>query len=178
MPPPYSIVYADPPWNYSATANTIPSRAAEVPYRSMRMVDIYEYPLPPLADDCVLFLWATAPLLPEALYTIKVWGFEFKTIAFTWVKRNKKKADGFFWGMGSWTRSNAELCLLATRGSPKAISHSVHSVVDTPVEEHSKKPNCVRDKIVELCGDLPRIELFARQRSEGWDVVGNQLPST
>ena len=105
---------------------------------------------------------------------MKSWGFEYKTIAFTWIKKNKK-VDSWFWGMGSWTRSNAEYCLLGVRGNPKSISHSVHSIIDTPIEEHSKKPDCVRDKIVELCGDLPRIELFARQQCEGWDSTGNQL---
>ena len=171
----YSIVYADPPWNYTACSNKIPSRAkGGQPYIAMRMVDIYDFQLPELADDCVLFLWTTSPLLPEALYTIRSWGFEYKTIAFTWVKRNKK-SDSWFWGMGSWTRSNPEYCILATRGNPKSVSHSVLSIIDTPVEEHSKKPDCVRNKIVELCGDLPRIELFARQRTEGWDCLGNQL---
>lgn len=171
----YSIVYADPPWNYTSFSNKIPSRSKEgQPYNAMRMIDIYDLQMPELADDCVLFMWATAPLLPEAIFAIKSLGFEYKTVAFTWVKKNKK-ADSWFWGMGSWTRSNPEYCLLATRGNPKAISHSVHSVIDTSIEEHSKKPACVRDKIVELCGDLPRIELFARQRADGWDASGNQL---
>jgi N6-adenosine-specific RNA methylase IME4 len=77
--------------------------------------------------------------------------------------------------MGNWTRSNSELCLLATKGKPKRVSASVHSVIDSRIEYHSKKPNCVRDKIVELCGDLPRIELFARQKVEGWDSWGNEV---
>jgi N6-adenosine-specific RNA methylase IME4 len=172
----YSIVYADPAWNYTSFSNKIPSRSKEgQPYNAMRMVDIYDFELPPLNDDCVLFLWATSALLPEALHTIKCWGFEFKTVAFTWIKKNKKETTTNFWGMGSWTRSNPEYCLLATRGNPKAVSHSVHSVIETPIEEHSKKPDCVRDKIVELCGDIPRIELFARQSAIGWDAQGNQL---
>ena len=78
-------------------------------------------------------------------------------------------------GMGNWTRSNPELCLLAIKGKPKRISASVHSVIDTPIERHSKKPDIVRDKIVSLCGNLPRIELFARQKTEGWDVWGNEV---
>ena len=171
----YQIVYADPPWNYTATSNKIPSRAKKgQTYNAMRMIDIYDLKLPELADDCVLFLWSTAPLLPEAIYTIKSWGFEYKTVAFTWVKKNKQ-ADSWFWGMGSWTRSNPEYCILATKGNPKAVSHSVHSVVDTIIEEHSKKPSCIRERIVELCGDVPRIELFARQKVDGWDSWGNQL---
>ena len=77
--------------------------------------------------------------------------------------------------MGYWTRSNSELCLLATKGSPKRVSASVHQVVDAPIREHSRKPDCVRERIVELCGDLPRIELFARQQTKGWDYFGNEI---
>ena len=170
------IIYADPPWNYCATGNSIPSRSKEgQPYNAMRMIDIYDFKLPEINGDCVLFMWATAPLMPEALYTIKSWGFEYKTIAFTWIKKNKKQTDTNFWGMGSWTRSNPEFCLLGVKGKPKAISHSVHSVIETPIESHSKKPDIIRDKIVELCGDKPRIELFARKQVEGWLSEGNQL---
>ena len=143
----------------------------------MRMCDIFGLPIQNLVDDnCVLFLWVTAPLLPEALYTIKAWGFEYKTVAFTWVKKNKK-SDSWFWGMGWWTRSNPEYCLLSTKGNPKRQAPNVHSVIDSRIEEHSKKPNIVREKIIELCGDLPRIELFAREKTEGWDVWGNEVDS-
>ena len=172
----YKIIYADPAWNYTATSNKIPSRKKEgQSYNAMRMIDIYDFKIPETDKDCVLFMWATSPLLPEALYTIKCWGFEFKTIAFTWIKKNKKSTNTNFWGMGSWTRANPEYLLLATKGNPKAVSHSVHSVIESPIEEHSKKPDIIRDKIVELCGDVKRIELFARKRCEGWDSQGNQL---
>jgi N6-adenosine-specific RNA methylase IME4 len=77
--------------------------------------------------------------------------------------------------MGRWTRANAEVCLLATRGKPKRISESVHSVIDTPIERHSKKPDVVRQRIVQLLGDIPRIELFAREAADGWDVWGNEV---
>ena len=90
------------------------------------------------------------------------------------VKKNKK-ADSFFWGLGYWTRSNNEICLLATKGKPKRVSKSVHQIIYEPIGKHSKKPVVVRDKIVELCGDLPRIELFARETSPGWDVWGNEV---
>ena len=172
----YKIIYADPPWNYTATGQSIPCRNKQgQPYTAMRMIDIYDYKLPNTDKDCVLFLWATAPLIPEALFTMKSWGFEYKTIAFTWIKKNKKNKDTNFWGMGSWTRSNPEYCLLGVKGKPKSVSHSVHSVIESPIEEHSKKPNIIRDKIVELCGDIKRIELFSRQKVKGWDSVGDQL---
>lgn len=105
---------------------------------------------------------------------MKAWGFEYKTIGFNWVKTNKK-SEGLFWGMGNWTRSNSELCLLGVKSKPRRQSASVHSVVLSPMGVHSKKPDIIRDKIVELCGDVPRIELFARNATPGWDVWGNEI---
>ena len=122
----------------------------------------------------MLFLWVTFPTISTTFSIISAWGFDYKTAAFVWVKQNKK-APSLFWGMGYWTRANAELCLLATRGQPKRKSASVHQVILAPIEEHSKKPDVVRDKIVELAGDLPRVELFARQSTPGWDVWGNEV---
>lgn len=126
------------------------------------------------ADDSLLFIWTTFPKMYEAHDVIKAWGFEYKTVAFVWVKQNRK-GGGIFTGMGHWTRSNAEICLLATRGKPIRFSKSVHQIIMSPVEQHSKKPDIVRHKIVELAGDLPRIELFARQKTPGWDVWGNEV---
>ena len=128
-------------------------------------------------DDCVIFMWATFPKIKEALELMSAWGFEYKTNAFTWVKKNKIK-DSWFWGMGRWTRSNAEICLLGVKGKPKRIGMGVHSVIDAPVMKHSKKPDIVRDKIIELMGDIPRLEMFARQCSEGRDVFGDEAPSS
>ena len=126
--------------------------------------------------DCLLFLWATFPQLPEALRLIRAWGFTFKTVAFVWLKLNKKSPT-WFYGLGYWTRGNAEICLLAKRGKPKRRSAGVHQFIISPVEEHSKKPDVTRDKIIELAGDLPRVELFARQKAPGWDVLGNEVDS-
>jgi N6-adenosine-specific RNA methylase IME4 len=128
------------------------------------------------ANDSTLFLWDTFPNLRDAFKVIDAWEYTFKSVAFVWVKRNRK-SNGWFWGMGYWTRANAEICLLATRGHPKRQSRRVHQIVDTPVEEHSKKPDVVRERIVELMGDLPRIELFARRRFPGWDAWGNEVES-
>lgn len=130
-----------------------------------------------LADnDCVLFLWATFPKLKDALDVIKAWGFTYKTVAFVWIKLSPSSTK-IFWGLGSWTRSNAEICLLATKGHPKRISPRVHQVIISHIEEHSKKPEEARRRIVALMGDLPRIELFARQSPTGWDVWGNEVNS-
>ena len=107
---------------------------------------------------------------------MEAWGFSYKTVAFTWVKENWK-SPGLFWGLGYWTRANAEVCLLATRGSPKRQSAAVHQVILSPVEQHSKKPDAVRERIVTLMGDVPRVELFAQQETLGWDVWGNEVSS-
>ena len=120
-------------------------------------------------------MWATFPMLKEALDVIEAWGFTYKTVAFNWVKQNKS-GEGLFMGLGNWTRSNSEICLLAVKGKPKRVSAGVRSVVLSPLQRHSQKPAEVRDKIVELMGDLPRIELFARETAPGWDAWGNEIP--
>lgn len=169
----YSVIYADPPWSYQAGGK---KRNVKRHYPTMKPEEIYSLPVERIAaDDCLLFLWATFPNLPLALETIKRWGFRYKTIGFVWVKRNAK-SPGWFWGGGNWTRSNAEICLIGIKGKPKRLSASVHSVCDAPREAHSKKPGEIRDRIVSLCGDLPRVELFARQATPGWDCWGNEAP--
>jgi len=171
----YNIIYADPPWSISATQQIPSGRPNSRPYRAMRQVDIFDMKVNSIsADDSCLFLWATSPLLPEAIHTMKSWGFEYKCVAFSWVKQNRK-ADSLFMGMGWWTRSNTEFCLLGTKGKPKRNAKNILSVVISKIEEHSKKPNEVRNKIVDLCGDLPRIELFAREKTDGWDSWGNEI---
>lgn len=170
----YNIIYADPPWQYKAWVDKGEGIASRH-YDTMGSDDIKKLSVDNLAaNDCALFMWATYPCLPEALDVIKAWGFTYKTVAFTWVKRNKKNGN-FFFGLGHWTRANAEICLLATKGKPKRISNKVFQIVDTPLQEHSKKPDVVRERIVELMGDLPRIELFARQRVSGWDAWGDEV---
>ena len=129
------------------------------------------------APDSVLFLWATFPQLPEALRLIKAWGFQYKSVAFVWLKKNRK-SENWFYGLGFWTRGNAEVCLLATRGHPKRQAANVHQFIIAPIQEHSRKPDEARDKIVALMGDVPRVELFARQSPPGWDVWGNEVEST
>ena len=143
----------------------------------MSIDELCALPVETLAEkDCLLFLWATFPQLPEALRLIRAWGFTFKTVAFVWLKLNKKSPT-WFYGLGYWTRGNAEICLLAKRGKPKRRSAGVHQFIISPVEEHSKKPDVTRDKIIELAGDLPRVELFARQKAPCWDVLGNEVDS-
>lgn len=173
--PKYKIIYADPPWQFATWSNKAQKHVSQH-YSTMTIEDIMKLPVNELADEnAVLFIWVTFPTLPLALSAIEAWGFTYKTCAFTWIKQNKK-TPSLFWGMGYYTRSNAEVCLLATKGKPlPRLSHKVHSVVMSPVEEHSKKPDEIRERIVELFGDIPRIELFARQHSEGWDCWGNEV---
>ena len=104
------------------------------------------------------------------------WGFTFKTVAFVWIKQCRK-SDGLFTGMGYWTRANAEICLLATRGRPKRAARDVKQVILSHVERHSQKPEEARRRIEALMGDVPRIELFARASPPGWDVWGNEVAS-
>lgn len=172
----YKIIYADPPWSYKDKA-LAGNRGAGCKYNVMDSKDIAKLKIESIADkDCVLFMWVTMPKLNECFELIKSWGFEYKTVAFTWIKLNKNSPTPFM-GMGRWTRANAELCLLATKGKPKRINAGVHSVVMTPIEYHSKKPNEVRERIVKLMGGVDRIELFAREKVKGWDSWGDEIKS-
>lgn len=169
----YSVIYADPPWSFDVWSGAGKDRAAENHYPTMSQSDIEALPVADLAaDDCALFMWAVMPQLPEALAVIKAWGFEYKTCAFVWVKQTKDE-ERFATGMGYWTRANAEICLLATRGSPARLNADVHQVVMTPRMEHSKKPAEIPERIERLVPG-PYLEMFARQPREGWDVWGNQ----
>lgn len=181
----YRIIYADPPWQYDDKA--LNRGGAERYYNTMSLDEICSLRISDIShDDSILFLWATWPKLYESGKVIDSWGFNYKTVAFVWVKTNRSvnvaqtsfiPVDSFssFWGMGRWTRSNTEFCLLATKGSPQRKSASVHQIIYSPVLNHSKKPGVVYDKIVKLAGDLDRIELFARNRRMGWDVFGNEV---
>ena len=173
----YSIIYADPPWNGLGWNNGSGQKCPANHYAVQPDEWITGLPVKNISNDnSVLFLWVTFPNLILGIKTIESWGFKYSTCAFNWVKRNKK-ADSFFVGCGNYTRANSELCLMGTRGSMqnKVVSHSVRQVCDARIEKHSKKPDEIRDRIVELFGDLPRIELFARQKTEGWDVWGNEV---
>jgi len=173
----YQIIYADPPWHYRNYADQTASRWVGNQYPVMDVADICGLPISALADEnCVLFLWTTPPCLMEAIKVLSAWGFQYKTKAFCWVKTNTQSM-GLFTGMGFWTRSNTEDCWLAVKGQPKRIDSSIHQVVMSDVMEHSHKPAIVREKIVQLMGDLPRIELFARRKVEGWDCWGNEVES-
>ena len=171
----YSVIYAAPPWHYDAWKKG--KGIAENHYNTMKIEEIIEMKdiIQKISDkNCVLFLWGTFPCLLEGLRTLHEWGFKYKTCGFTWIKRNKV-SDTWFFGLGHWTRANAEICLIAIKGTIKRVSNKVSQIVDTHIEEHSRKPEIVRDRIVELVGDLPKIELFARKNADGWDCWGNEI---
>jgi len=147
-------------------------------YPTMSIGDLCQLPVKEIADrDCILFIWTTFPKIAdqEVFKVIEAWGFTCKSAAFVWVKENKNGSD--WMGLGYWTRGNPEVCLLATKGNPHRLSKSVRQLIFSQRQEHSRKPDEVRDKIVQLMGDLPRIELFARQKVAGWDCWGNEVES-
>ena len=166
---------ADPPWHYNDKA-LAGARGAECKYPVMSIEEIKNLRVngklvKDITDqDSFLFLWVTFPQLEKAFEVIRAWGFTYKTLGFNWVKKNKK--GGNFIGMGWYTRSNAEVCLIATKGRVKVLDHSISSIVESVPQRHSAKPTIVRDLIVKLCGRLPRIELFAREKIRGWHAWG------
>lgn len=170
----FQIIYADPPWSYNDKSKN--RGGAERHYSTMNVEDIKKLPVNDIAEkDSLLFMWATFPLLPEALAVIESWGFKYKTCGFTWVKQNKK-SDGLYMGMGGYTRSNAEICLIAKKGKGlKRIDCSVRQTQIHRVQQHSKKPDAFRESISQLYGDVSKIELFARERFEGWLSWGNEV---
>lgn len=170
----YSIIYCDPPWSYFNGG--VPQGGVNAQYPTMKLVDIKRLRVNDIsADTSVLFLWATFPQLQEALEVMKSWDFQYKTLGFSWLKTNK---DGTpFFGIGYYAKSNQEVCLMGVKGKAHSLvkSNKVSSVILHLKTKHSKKPAIVREKIVELFGDLPRIELFARSSSKienGWVNVG------
>jgi len=166
----YQIIYADPPWEMQGGVYN-------PKYSTMSVDMIKNLPINGVTDDnCALFLWVLNSRLQEGLDVMNSWGFNFKTIAFCWVKTSKKT------GMpncrvGTFTLGGIELCLLGLKGKLKRQTLNIRQVLLSPRGRHSEKPKKIRDDIVGLYGDLPRIELFARQKTEGWDVWGNEVES-
>ena len=172
----YNIIYADPAWTYRKSGGIKNGRGlAKKYYKTMELDEIKNLPIKNIcAKNCYLFLWTTAPIMPEAIEVLKAWGFNYFTIVFTWIKINKK-SNSLFWGMGNSSRANPEFVLLGRKGKLDRVDRGVHSVIIEKIDKHSKKPNEVRDRIVKLYGDLPRIELFARERAKGWDSWGLEI---
>lgn len=177
----YSIIYADPPWEYKESGGGVRGCAGlDKRYKGvMSRQEIFDLPIEKIsAKKSILFLWVTFPRLEQGIETIKAWGFEYYGLGFDWVKTTKNGTP--CWGMGYYTRQNTEVCLIGVKKDKKQrikpLSRGVLSVLHSERREHSRKPDEVREKITEICGDLPRIELFARQYADGWDCWGNEVP--
>lgn len=172
----YRVIYADPPWRFETWSDAGNDRAADNHYPTMDIAAIRALPVADLAaPDAVLFLWAVAPMLPEAMAVIDAWGFIYKTVGFTWAKTTLDGEKAIH-GTGYWTRANAEVCLLATRGKPsrRAGATDVAQLVLSPRVRHSEKPEEVATRIEQLV-EGPYIELFARTEREGWDAWGHKV---
>lgn len=173
----YDIIYADPPWRYADKLN-VQKEGSACQYATMSMLDIMafgEVVKKIASKDCALFLWATNPLILDMQDVIRAWGFKYKTVAFAWVKTNPKSGT-IFKGIGRWVMGNTENVLLCTKGKPHRVRKDISQVVMSARGKHSVKPAEVRERIVSLMGDVPRIELFARQSADGWDCWGNEAP--
>lgn len=172
----YQIIYADPPWSFNNknTGGSLTS-GSHNQYNTMTVGEICNLPVKDITDeDCILFMWWVASQPQEALKVVESWGFTIKTMSgFNWIKTTK--TGKLFFGLGFWTRAGSELCLIATKGKPKKQSSSIRSVILEQILTHSEKPQKFRDLIIELVGDVPRIELFARRKPQGWDVWGDEV---
>jgi N6-adenosine-specific RNA methylase IME4 len=172
----FGVILADPPWPWETWAPT--GRTIERHYSTLTPAAIARLPVAALAaDDCALLLWCTGPHLAIGTHVavFEAWGFRPSTIAFTWVKTNVDNSPAT--GLGYYTRSNAELCLIGIKGKPLRLARDVHQVVLAPVGEHSEKPGEVHRRIERLFAG-PYLELYARQTVPGWTVWGNEIPST
>ena len=168
----YKIIYADPPWPYGRQQMSPENSIGYYP--SMQIEDIKKLKITNISDkDSVLFLWATFPKLKEAIEVLESWGFKYITVAFVWVKQNPKN-DKLYSGMGWWTNANAEIVLLGKKGKISPVAHNIKQILLEHRGRHSQKPKEIANRIVQLMGDLPRIELFARNKLDGWDTWGNE----
>jgi N6-adenosine-specific RNA methylase IME4 len=181
QPKHYKLIYADPPWTFATYSRKGKGRSPEAYYDCMTLDDISALAVADwAADDCVLLLWTTDPLLEKAFDIVRAWGFTYKTVGFYWAKLSRPEPlycdRNFFTGLGFWTRANPEICLLATRGRPRRRSANVRKLIVSPRREHSRKPDEAYERIEALC-DGPYLELFARFPRPGWDQWGFEAAS-
>jgi N6-adenosine-specific RNA methylase IME4 len=181
----YGAILADPPWHFAAWSSPTAKGNGKnygsdrgPTYQTMDDDDLAALPVAKLAaPNCVLFLWSCWPVLFRSKAILDAWGFKYKTCAFSWMKADQYRLfalqEDIRMGLGYWTRANTEPCLLATRGSPKRLNPDVRQGILEPIREHSRKPDCVHERIERLVAG-PYLELFARQRRPGWDCWGNE----
>ena len=177
----YNIIYADPPWHYgskSAVNNTTGSAIKPLSdhYSTVSLQELKNMPIKSMTkDDSACFMWVTDSHIDEALEVLRSWGFAYKTIAFNWIKTTSK--GNYCKNVAPWKMKSSEICLLGIKGRMTKYkqANNIESLVIAQRTQHSQKPNEVRKRIVDLFGDLPRIELFARQKTDGWDVWGDEI---
>lgn len=176
MPRKYRVIYADPPWDFH---NNVGGGTSNVKnhYPTMSVNDIKALNISGISKkNAILFLWACEANIPAALEVMKSWGFTYKTIAFVWVKLTKNKK--IVTNPSPWTSKCTELCLLGTKGAvSKYVNCRPHEFIATIREEHSKKPEEARKRIEQMFPKSSKIELFARNKSVGWDAWGNEVCS-
>jgi site-specific DNA-methyltransferase (adenine-specific) len=180
----FNIILADPPWRFKNWSSDEFAKRGEKwarrngrsPYDVMDTEAIAALPVADIAaKNAILMIWATYPKLVDAIEVVNAWGFEYKTVAFTWIKLNKS-GSGFKFGLGYHSRGNCEICLLATRGNGlRRVDNAVPNLLIAPIRDHSQKPDEARNRIERLYGDVPRIELFARQEHPNWMALGNEV---
>ncbi|NPU69982.1 hypothetical protein HL667_33675 [Bradyrhizobium sp. 83012] len=172
---------ADPQWKFEPFSAAGDGRSANVHYKTEDLARIKDLPVRELAaEDCALFMWVVDWYLHGGIELMTHWGFEFKTVAFTWAKTNGDDVSDPFddstwtFGQGYWTRANPEMCLLGTRGAPKRLHADVRQLIVSPLMEHSRKPDAWLERIERLV-DGPYLELNARRRRPGWVAWGDEL---
>lgn len=169
----YGLIDLDPSWTYSG-GNRSRKLKIKPPYPTMKYEELASLPIRDIADDdCALAMWATGPKMDEAMRLIEVWGFRYITMLFVWLKTNPRQ-ESLHYKPAYWTMPNADL-LFAKIGHPQRVREDIKQVVFAPIAGHSAKPPVFRDKLVQVFGDVPRIELFARSTAPGWDAVGNEI---
>jgi len=172
----YQLIYADPPWHFRVRSVLGESRSAKNHYPVMSLDDIINMPVKNISEkNSVCLMWVIDPMIEQGYSVMRAWGFIPKTVGFYWIKENIK-SNGFFTGLGYYTRANPEQCILGTRGKGLVrIDKSVKRLIVSKRRRHSQKPEEAYERIERLFGNVRRIELFARQHRKGWDVLGNQV---
>lgn len=170
----FGLIYPDMPWHYTG-GNSSRKLKITPSYPTMKFDEMASLPIRDIAsEDCALAMWATGPKMEEALKLIDIWGFTFITVLFVWIKTNPQQ-DTLHCKPAYWTMPNAEYLLFGKIGHPQRVREDIKQVVFAPIAGHSAKPPVFRHKLVQVFGDVPRIELFARTKAPGWDAVGNQI---
>lgn len=183
----YKVILADPPWQFkSANSGGNMNSGAANKYMTTGIKGLMDIDVDAITeDDAILFMWYVGAMPQEAIDLVKAWGFTLKNM--NGVVWNKLTQHGKpYFGMGFYTRAGSESVIIATKGKYKPKSRSVRAVIhaesqiqfESKVAKHSEKPKAVHDLILELCGDVPRLEMFARKTSPGWDVFGNEAPNS